>query len=67
MLIIVNCYLVKDVYRVHLLGRCEEAGRWYLEMQGVQEDHRWWCLDSVDNGCRYRSQVSCSIGFSGST
>lgn len=66
-LIIVNRHLVEDIYDVHGLGLCEEGSRWYLEMQGVQEDYRRWCSDGVGNGGYYCSQVSLDASSFGST
>ena len=57
--------LAEGAYLVLHLGCCEEESRWYLVVQGVQEDHRWWRMDSVDNGSRYCSQVCCwRVSFS---
>jgi len=57
MSIIADRCLVEGIYRIQRLGLREEEGRWYLEMQSVQKDHRWWRLDGVDNGRRYCSEV----------
>lgn len=39
------------------LGLREEDSSWYLALQGMQEDYRWWSLDRLNNCCCYRSQV----------
>ena len=27
---------------------CQAKRSWYLELQSLQKDNRWWCLDSID-------------------
>lgn len=29
-------------------GLCQAKRSWYLELQSLQKDNRWWCLDSID-------------------
>lgn len=50
---------------LHLLllrqGLRQALGCRYLELQGLQEDRRWWCLDRVYLGRRDRPKVGLSV------
>lgn len=43
------------------IGLRKTPGRRHLEMQLVQEDHRWWCVDPRDNRGGDSPQVCSSL------